>query len=83
MQGKFTAVILVILAHIGKYAASELCNALQQVEYGSAQVRLLKDESMQDVWGFNYPPGAFWKEDNETYVGCPCSMKRCIQHCSS
>jgi hypothetical protein len=82
VQRYVASVITLILMNAEKYSASVLCNVLQQVEYGSGLVELQNDSSMQ-AWGFNYPPGTFWKEDEETYIGCPCLMKKCIQHCSS
>jgi hypothetical protein len=82
VQGKVIFLILLIIGvHIQKYSASELCDVHQQIEYAAAHVKL--NSNSMDVFGFHYPNGTFWKDSSEAYVGCPCLIHKCIQHCSS
>lgn len=75
----FARLALLLLA---ANAEDEICGEGRQVRYDSVKVTERSNGSIE-VRGLHYPPGTFWKRDESTFVGCPCLIQKCIQHCSS
>jgi hypothetical protein len=74
--------VLLFLLFLAEQICGEKCEKIKQVKFNSTSVTLYSNDSME-VKGQLYTNGTFWQQDNDTIIGCPCMIHKCIKHCSS
>jgi hypothetical protein len=75
-------IALLLLIRVG-FCTEEICGGiLKRVTVYHPNFNLQDNGKILQVGGFNFTEGTFWKVNN-SYMGCPCMIEKCIKHCSS
>lgn len=79
-MNSYAAGAIVLLLFLVGNTCAEICEQPRSIAYNTLEVTL-KNGTME-AFGFEYVPGTFWKKDEDTYVGCPCMIHKCLQYCA-